>query len=236
MLPDLDRLIELQEIDTRAAAAGRAIAEGPARIASLDALLHQAEADVAGARQRLADNHAARRAIEKDLVSAQQRQEKYKDQLMAVKTNEEYHAMQHQIAAVAVEVGQVEERSLVNMLEADEVHAAIKAAEAALAAARARVGAERAAIEQQVRDHEAVAAECAARRAAVVAAMADRGLIDTFERIARVRGTAVARAEHERCTVCQVRLRPAVFQSVLRNDSFVQCESCQRILFFAPPT
>ena len=57
-------------------------------------------------------------------------------------------------------------------------------------------------------------------------------MIDTFQRIAKVRGTAVARAEGERCTVCQVRLRPAVFAEVRRNDSIVQCDSCNRILFF----
>jgi predicted nucleic acid-binding Zn-ribbon protein len=51
-----------------------------------------------------------------------------------------------------------------------------------------------------------------------------------------VRGTAVARAEGERCTVCQVRLRPAVFAEVRRNDSIVQCDSCNRILYFTPPS
>ena len=46
----------------------------------------------------------------------------------------------------------------------------------------------------------------------VVAAMDNKGAIETFQRIAKVRGTAVARAEGERCTICQVRLRPAVWR------------------------
>ena len=50
-----------------------------------------------------------------------------------------------------------------------------------------------------------------------------------------MRGTAVARAEGERCTVCQVRLRPAVFVNVLKNDQIVQCDSCNRILYFIAP-
>ena len=62
------------------------------------------------------------------------------------------------------------------------------------------------------------------------------GVIDTFQRIAKVRGSAVARAEGERCTVCQVRLRPAVFTEVRKNDSIVQCDSCNRILYFVPPS
>jgi len=61
-------------------------------------------------------------------------------------------------------------------------------------------------------------------------------VVETFQRIAKVRGTAMARAEGERCTICQVRLRPAVFTEVRKNDSLVQCDSCNRILYFVPPS
>ena len=77
--------------------------------------------------------------------------------------------------------------------------------------------------------------ECAAARTATIAGLNDKGLVDTFARIAKVRGTAVARAEGERCTVCQVRLRPAVFVNVIKNDQIVQCDSCNRILYFIAP-
>jgi predicted nucleic acid-binding Zn-ribbon protein len=236
MLPDLKRLIELQDIESRAAIATKAVAEAPGRIAALDALLQSATAALAAAKQSLADNQSHRRSIDKDLISAQQRQEKYREQLMAVKTNDEYRAMQHQIEAVGAEVLQHEERVLVSMLEADEVNASIKKAEAALKAAQAKVAQERAAIENEVKAHQAALTECNATRTRVIAALDNKGVIDTFQRIAKVRGTAVARAEGERCTICQVRLRPAVFATVRTNDQIVQCDSCQRILYFIPPT
>jgi uncharacterized protein len=235
MLPDLERLIHLQEIESRAAIANKAIAEAPGRIAALDALLQSSTAALAAARQSLEDNKTSRRSIDKDLISAQQRQEKYKEQLMAVKTNDEYRAMQHQIEAVGAEVGQHEERVLVSMMDADEINAAIKKAEAALTAAQAKVASERAAIENEAKTHQATIAQCDAERGRIIAAMDNKGAIDTFKRIAKVRGTAVARAEGERCTVCQVRLRPAVFAEVRKNDQIVQCDSCNRILYFVPP-
>ena len=235
MLPDLERLIQLQDIESRAAVAHKAIADAPARIAALDELLQSATATLASAKQRLADNQSHRLSIDKDLISAQQRQEKYKEQLMAVKTNDEFRAMQHQIEAVGVEVGQHEERVLVSMMEADEVNASIKKAEAALKAAQAKVAAERTAIESEVKAQQAALGECNASRERIIAALDNKGVIDTFQRIAKVRGSAVARAEGERCTVCQVRLRPAVFAEVRKNDQIVQCDSCQRILFYVPP-
>lgn len=235
MLPDLERLIQLQDIESRAAVASKAIAEAPGRIAALDALLQSATAALPAAKQALADNQTHRRSIDNDLISAQQRQEKYKEQLMAVKTNDEYRAMQHQIEAVGAEVLHHEERVLVSMMAADEVNAAIKKAEAALKAAQAKVAAERTAIESDVKVQESALAECNATRQKVIGALDNKGVIDTFQRIAKVRGSAVARAEGERCTVCQVRLRPAVFAEVRKNDSIVQCDSCNRILFFIPP-
>jgi hypothetical protein len=235
VLPDLERLIQLQDIESRAAVASKAIAEAPARIASLDALLQAATAALATAKQSLTDNQTHRRSIDKDLISAQQRQEKYKEQLMAVKTNDEYRAMQHQIEAVAAEVLQHEERVLVSMMEADDINAGIKKADAALKAAQAKVAAERGAIENEVKTYQTALAELNAARDRIIGALDNKGVIDTFQRIAKVRGTAVARAEGERCTICQVRLRPAVFAEVRKNDQILQCDSCQRILYFIPP-
>ena len=235
MLADLERLIQLQDIESRAAVANKAIAEAPGRVAALDALLQSATTALAAAKQALADNQTQRRSIDKDLTAAQQRVEKYKEQIMAVKTNEQLHAMQHQMKAVADEVEQHEERILVNMMAADEINAGIKKAEAALKAAQGKVAAEGAAIESEAKTHQATVAECAAARSQVVGAMDNKNAIETFQRIAKVRGTAVARAEGERCTVCQVRLRPAVFTEVRKNDSLVQCDSCNRILYFVAP-
>lgn len=235
MLPDLQRLIELQDIESRAAVANKAIAEAPGRIAALDALLQSATTALAAAKQSLADNQTARRSIDKDLIAAQQRLEKYKEQVMAVKTNEQLHAMQHQMKAVEDEIGHHEEKVLINMMGADEINASIKKAEAALKAAQAKMATERAAIETETKTHQATVAECSTARARVVAAMDNKGAVETFQRIAKVRGTAVARAEGERCTICQVRLRPAVFAEVRKNESLLQCDSCNRILYFIPP-
>jgi len=235
MLPDLERLIQLQEVESRAAVAGKAIADAPGRIAALDALLQSATAALASAKQSLEDNKTARRAIDKDLLADQQRLEKYKEQVMAVKTNEQLHAMQHQIKAVEAEIGVREEKVLVNMMEADEINATIKKAEAALKAAQAKLASERGIIEAEVTTNQGIVAECNTARAAIIASLDNKGVVDTFQRIAKVRGTAIARAEGERCTVCQVRLRPVVFAEVRKSDSIVQCESCNRILFYVPP-
>jgi predicted nucleic acid-binding Zn-ribbon protein len=56
-----------------------------------------------------------------------------------------------------------------------------------------------------------------------------------FEKVSRRRnGVAVAEARGGICTICHVRLRPQVFNTVRRNEQIVQCDHCQRILYFVP--
>jgi predicted nucleic acid-binding Zn-ribbon protein len=233
MLPELERLIQLQEIETRTADARKRIADAPARIAALDARLSAARQDMATAKQAHADNQVHRRTIEKDLVAAQQRLSKSKEQLMEVKTNQEYHAMQSQIAAGTTEVGRVEELMLVNMMEADDVTARVKKAEAALKTAEASVSTERKAIETESTDMERVVAASQEERNALVPQI-DRRHLEMFERVLKARqGVAVTEAIDGHCSVCHVSLRPQVYNTIRRNDQIVQCDHCQRILYFS---
>ena len=62
-------------------------------------------------------------------------------------------------------------------------------------------------------------------------------LVALFEQVAKVRkGIAVTTATRDGlCSVCHVRLRPQVFQQIRANDQVIQCDSCQRILYYVPP-
>jgi predicted nucleic acid-binding Zn-ribbon protein len=233
MSPELERLVKLQDIETRAAEAQRHIADAPAKIAALDAKLTAARDGVAAAKQAISDNQNQRRTLDKDLIAAQQRLSKYKEQLMAVKTNDEYHAMQHQIAAAEAEVGRVEEQVLVNMMDLDELNAKLKAAEATLKADETVVSKERAAIEADVTAQREIAEQTTKDRAEILPHLS-RTAQDMFQRVMKARqGIAVAQAINGHCSICHVRLRPQVYNTIIKNDEIVQCDSCQRILYYA---
>ena len=69
-------------------------------------------------------------------------------------------------------------------------------------------------------------------RAAVVSLLAPTAL-SVFDLVSKRRnGVAMAEARDGICTICHVRLRPQVFNTVRRNDAVIQCDSCQRILYF----
>ena len=236
MSPDLQRLVGLQQVDSTIEEAQRRVAAHPERLADADARLADAEQRVDAARQRHTENQAARRELEKEAAVFQGRISKFKDQLSAVKTNREYQAMQHETEGAQRDLGAVEERVLEQMLDADVIAADIAAAEAALAAQQKAVAAEKTVLGQELASVEATLAEASQARAKVHAEMEPR-LIALFEQVAKVRkGVAICAATRDGlCSVCHVRLRPQVFQLVRQNDGIVQCDHCQRILYYVPP-
>jgi predicted nucleic acid-binding Zn-ribbon protein len=234
MHPDLTRVIELQRLDSTAHDAEHRIAEEPERQKLFEARVEAAREQVSAAKARLADSQAARRNLEKDVAVHQGRLSKFREQAMAVKTNQEYHAIQHEIAFAQTAVKDIEDKILERMVEADDLTAAVKRAETELTAEQKKVDAEKRALAAEVAGLKGTLEQVQSERAATVGAL-DPKVLGIFDLVSRRRhGVAVAEAREGVCTICHVRLRPQVFNNVRRNDQIIQCDSCQRILYFVP--
>jgi uncharacterized protein len=236
MHPDLQHLIHIQELDLVAERTRRRIADMPAARAALEESVSARSAAVDAVKQQLAANHAARRDVEKDLAAVQTRLSKFKNQLMEVKTNKEYQAMQKEMSVAEEEVSALETRMLERMVEADGFAADLRAAENALKAEQAETAR---GLQQLEAEHVSLDRELqrATEERQTLTAQVSRDALAVFDRVAHGRkGLAVAEARDGLCTVCHVRLRPQVFNEVRRNDSLIQCESCTRILYYVPAT
>ena len=234
MHPDLEHLIHLQELDLAAERHRRRVIDIPVLQSALDARLAARTAAVEAVKARIAESQTARREVERDLAAVQSRLSKFKNQLMEVKTNKEYQAMQKEMSVAEQEISDFETRMLERMEEADGLAIELRTAQAALAAEQAETTRERQALENErgtVADDLKNVSEDRARTAAQVSAEA----LALFERVAQGRrGLAMAEARDGLCTVCHVRLRPQVFNEARRNAGIVQCDSCTRILYFVP--
>jgi predicted nucleic acid-binding Zn-ribbon protein len=234
MSPDLERLIRLQKLDQDAETRRRTLADLPAALQALDERINIRQQTLDAAKARLTENQASRRALDKDLAVVQGRLTKFKDQLMEVKTNKEYLAMQHEISMAQDGVRTFEDKILEVMMAADELDGEIKAADKALAEEKVKVNEERTTRQKQSTTMESEIAELTGARAKVVAEMS-REAVALFDHVSRARkGHAMAEARDGHCTACHVRLRPQLFNEVRKGDKLIQCDSCTRILYSLP--
>jgi predicted nucleic acid-binding Zn-ribbon protein len=235
MNADLQSLIRLQELDLTAERLRRQIADVPAAQAALDERISALTAAVDAVKARMADSQAARREIEKELAAVQARLSKYKGQLMEVKTNKEYHAVQTEIATAEELVRSHEDRLLDRMEEAETQTSDLKAAERDLKAGQSEVAGLRKQMDADRAAAETELASIMGSRSTVAASIAAPALA-LFEQLSRHRkGVGLSEARDGHCTQCHVRLRPQVYNTLRRNEQLIQCESCSRILYFVPP-
>ncbi len=154
---------------------------------------------------------------------------------MEVKTNKEYTTMQHEIATAEEGVRTFEDQILTLMMQADELAAALKAADAAVVAEERKATGVRADVETERGRLEAEIAGLITTRASIEQKMTPQYVRLFAETAAARRGIAVSAIRDGHCQACQVTVRPMQIMEARRGDDIVLCESCKRILYVPPP-
>ena len=231
MNQDLKQLIRLQSIDLSIQELRTRIDRFPGISKALDEQLRSAQAGLDGAKERAKNNQANRKKLEAEIGSIETKISKYRDQMIAVKTNEEYRALQHEIEHAQSAIRKIEDDILNLMMEAESTQGEIKTAEARLKDDQQKVDHERKQL-SEVNQKDLSALESYLKERKEIEGSISPDLVPRYERVRKARGgIAVAAARNELCEICQVRIRPQVFQEVRRNDQIIECSACQRILY-----
>jgi predicted nucleic acid-binding Zn-ribbon protein len=234
----LQKLLELQSVDSR-------LNEVRAKLAAIPKKLAEADSRAAAAKSELEQSKAAqlasfkeRKKYELDVEQWKERVRKYRDQTGQVKTNEAYKALQHEVQMAESEIANAEDRLLEHMVMGEEYDRRIKTAERALKEVEEIVRAQRSKVEADQVVAEKDLAQLTAERIAVVAEIPEN-LLDHYDRIAKKHnGVALAEVRDEKCSACGMRLRPHVFQEMRRLgvEELFHCETCTRIIYYIEPS
>jgi uncharacterized protein len=238
MHPAIPRLLDLQTIDHHLAALRAALETYPKRIREADLKLNGARAAVATAKEAHINGLKERKKFELDVDQWKERARKYRDQSGAVKTNEAYKALLHEIANAEAEMAKAEDRQLEIMMAGEEVERRVKNSEANLKQAEQSVAIDRKDIEtQQATKKKELEAALAERERALAPVPEDMRIL--YDRIAkRHNGTALAQARDGQCRGCGMRVLPHILQLLVQDtndDEVFRCESCGLILYSLEP-
>ena len=229
----LSALIALQKLDSAVDAARKRLGEIPAAEHAIAQAVDAARAATDVVKSAMQANQAARRALEKDIAAVDTRLARFDDHKAAVKTNQEYTALLHEISIAKGEKDALEDKLLLLMELGDAQAAELKTAQSAVTAEEATAALARKALEAERATLDTELARLADERRRAASDVDARTMALYEQLIKGRRGIAVSRMTGEICGACHVRLRPHVAQQIRRNDSIVQCDSCQRMLYLA---
>jgi len=237
MHPAIPHLIELQRVDHQIAVLRAELEAFPKRIRDAETKLGSARADVASAKEAHTQIITERKKFEFDAQQWKDRARKYRDQSGAVKTNEAFKALQHEIANAEAEVTKADDRQLEVMMAAEEVERKVRIAESRLKEAEQAVAAERKEIQAQGTEKKKQLEAANAEREKTIAPVPE-DLRELYARIAkRHNGTAMAEARDGQCRGCGMRVLPHILQELATeiNEEVYRCESCGLILYTLEP-
>ncbi len=237
MHPAIPHLIELQRVDHQIAAVRADLETFPKRIREADAKLSGARAELAAAKETHTQGATERKKLEFDVQQWKDRARKYRDQSGAVKTNESFKALQHEIANAEAEVAKAEDRQLEVMMAGEELDRRVKLAESRLREAEQAVAAERKEIQAQGAEKKKQLEAVLAERERIIGPVPE-DLRELYVRIARRHnGTAMAEARDGQCRGCGMRVLPHILQELRTetNEELYRCESCGLILYTLEP-
>jgi predicted nucleic acid-binding Zn-ribbon protein len=233
MNSDLSNLIELQQADSQIARLQAEIAALPKRVAVIESQLAGSKDRAEKAKAALKADEVARRKHEGDIDALRQKISKYRDQMLNVKTNQEYQALGHEITFAEKDIASLEDKILETMVDADSKNGDLKKAESELKVHTTEIEKEKAIAKQRTAEDEKELGEWQQRRASIRQAI-DAEVLRHYDRVFKFRGSALAEAIDHRCSVCQVLLRPQVYNDLRSSEKFITCDSCQRILYYDP--
>ena len=232
MSPEIEHLISLQRTDREIQRLKAEVAELPRRVAVIEQKLAGTKAELEKARGAVKADEAARRKYETAITDLRQKISKYRDQSLEVKTNDQYKALMHEIQFAEQEIGANEDKIIELMVNAEARDKQVKAAEAELKEEAAEIEKEKNIARERTAQDEKELAEWAAKRDASRAAV-DPDLLRHYDRVSKFRGSGLAEVLDQRCSGCQVALRPQMYNEV-RSGKLLYCDSCQRVLYYDP--
>lgn len=235
MTPDLQAVLKLQTLDTRASVLQKEIESLPKQVAEIERKLEVHTRKLEVDKNVLTGNLKERKAKEDDIKVQEQKISKLREQMLQAKTNDQYRAFQNEITYCETEIRKAEDRILELMGEAEPLEKNVDIADAALKEEKSKVEAEKQRAAKRTAEDKTFLQQALEQRTELAGTVSPQTLAH-YERIRkRYHGAAVADATDGRCSACQMSLRPQFFQELRHAEKIFFCESCGRILVYNPP-
>jgi len=183
-------------------------------------------------KSKLKKFQSAIKEYEVEEESLQERRRKLEEQQAAVKTNQEYKALNKEILDTCAHVDRTEEAMLKKLEEIDVEKERHRELENQLKAEEEKLNQNVSRVELEAKELEAQISELDRKREEIIPAI-DRSTLRTYQKVLnRTGGPAVVPINNRSCGGCHLSVTAQIENLTRRNEELIICENCSRILYY----
>lgn len=232
MEESLELLLKLQEIDVEIYEIKGRRAAIPARIEAVERGIEQARGELTDRESQLKNARLAIRETESRVAQLDEGSNRYKQQLLNVKTNREYSALLTEIEAIKREKAELEEKIIARMEQIEQAGQGLEQARSALAGEETGRREEHERLSAEVREMDEQIAIRLQKRQAIAVRVKPR-VLGLYERIMSSRiNHAVVALRNGSCGGCHAVIPLQQVADIRKCKEIHTCENCGRIMYY----
>ncbi len=228
----IEKLLILQDRDRKILRVSQELAHiGPERD-SLRGRAASTQSQLEAAKLRVKQIESERKQRDLEIEAKKSQIEKYLNQQLQTRKNEEYKALTHEIEMAKEVIFKIEDAQIVLMEQAEAAQKEVARATAEAAAAKKLVDDQIGKLNQREENLKKELADLRDNRAAL-AGTVDESTRNRYERIFKSKGeNVVVGVEHSSCGGCHMKLPAQIMVSCQSQSEIITCPNCGRILYF----
>lgn len=231
MKEELQRLLDLQEVDSEAVRLREQLNLYPPMLEQIDKNLSRKMKEFSALENSKKELNKERRSLEKDIEYKEEQIKKKQEQQLTPKIKQDaYDALKHEMELLRAEINDLEDKVLANINKEEELEQTIARASEKIKVEEEDAQMEHERIEKQIDRKKKRLDELEKDRESKLELVPPK-LLAYYKRFFQSYGPdIVVPVQGDSCGGCHMRILPQVLVEIHRGDKIVYCEGCRRIL------
>ena len=232
MLETIEKLLLLQDRDQKIRRLQEELAHlGPER-EGLRAKAAATQSQLETLKTRAKQIESDRKRLELDVESKKQQIEKYANQQLQTRKNEEYRALAHEIDGCKADITKIEDQEIGLMEQAEQVQRENSRLSREAGETKKLVVDQVAQLDQREENLKKELAELQQGRAELAAGVEESARV-RYDRLIRNKGdNVIVGVNHGVCGGCHMKLPPQILVFCMADQEIITCTNCGRILYY----
>ena len=232
MLDVIEKLLILQDRDRKLRRVETELAHIEPERQSLKGKSSTAQAELEQAKQRVKQIESDRKRLELEVEAKKTQIERYANQQLQTRKNEEYRALAHEIETCKADIHKIEDQEIELMEKAEKAQKEVAGCTRTFDAAKKLADEQITQLGAREQNLKKELAELKSNREEL-AAVVDDGVRARYERLFKNKGeNVVVGVNHGVCGGCHMKLPAQVLVASQAGQEVVACTNCGRILYY----